>query len=75
MFRNADLMRPVTRKALIVKSNAGLPVKKDGQFIYSETPEMMAGKISELKKSGVAIIGGCCGTTPEQITAFRNAIG
>ena len=75
MVRIAALMRPVTRKPLMVKSNAGLPIKKDGQFIYSETPEMMAGKISELKTIGVAIIGGCCGTTPEHIAAFRKAIG
>jgi 5-methyltetrahydrofolate--homocysteine methyltransferase len=75
MVRIASLMRPATRKPLMVKSNAGLPRKVDGQFVYDESPGMMAQKVAELKASGVAIIGGCCGTTPEHIAAFRAAIG
>jgi 5-methyltetrahydrofolate--homocysteine methyltransferase len=75
MVRIACLMRPATRKPLMVKSNAGLPRKVDGQFIYDESPKMMAAQVAELKDAGVAVIGGCCGTTPEHIAAFRAAMG
>jgi 5-methyltetrahydrofolate--homocysteine methyltransferase len=49
--------------------NAGLPNAFGG---YDETPEMMAEALEEFIKSGfVNIIGGCCGTTPEHIRAFK----
>lgn len=74
MVRIARRIRPVTRKPLLVKSNAGLPKQVDGAYIYDETPAIMAEKIAELKSIGVSIIGGCCGTTPAHIAAFRAAI-
>lgn len=48
--------------------NAGLP----NEFgLYDETPELMAEQIKEFLDDGlVNIIGGCCGTTPEHITAI-----
>lgn len=59
---------------LIIQSNAGLPQMKDGKMTYGETPEFMAGKVPAMIAAGVSIIGGCCGTTPEHITAFRKAV-
>jgi 5-methyltetrahydrofolate--homocysteine methyltransferase len=48
--------------------NAGLP-NEFGQ--YDETPEMMADQIKEFLDEGlINIIGGCCGTTPEHISAI-----
>ena len=48
--------------------NAGLP-NEFGQ--YDETPEMMADQLKEFLDDGlVNIIGGCCGTTPEHISAI-----
>lgn len=48
--------------------NAGLP-NEFGQ--YDETPEMMADQIKEFLEEGlVNIVGGCCGTTPEHISAI-----
>ncbi len=48
--------------------NAGLP-NAFGE--YDETPEQMAAQIEEyLEKELVNIVGGCCGTTPEHITAI-----
>jgi methionine synthase I (cobalamin-dependent) len=34
----------------------------------------MAERIRELIGLGVSIVGGCCGTTPEHIRAFREAM-
>lgn len=50
--------------------NAGLP-NEFGQ--YDESPDMMADQIKEFLDDGlVNIIGGCCGTTPEHITAIAD---
>ena len=52
--------------------NAGLPNEFGG---YDDTPESMAEMIGEFARSGlVNIVGGCCGTTPEHIKAFAEAI-
>ncbi len=42
--------------------------------IYPETPEFMAARLPELLKQGLAIVGGCCGTTPDHIRAFRTVM-
>jgi 5-methyltetrahydrofolate--homocysteine methyltransferase len=42
--------------------------------VYPETPEFMAARIPDLVRAGVSVIGGCCGTTPEHIRAFRTAL-
>ncbi|MFN8179986.1 MAG: methionine synthase [bacterium] len=50
--------------------NAGLP-NPDGT--YSETPARMAEALGRFLESGwVNVIGGCCGTTPAHIRAFRD---
>src|SRR5258706_747483 len=52
--------------------NAGLP-NEFGQ--YDETPEYMARLIGEFASAGlVNIVGGCCGTTPDHITAIAAAV-
>lgn len=52
--------------------NAGLP-NAFGE--YDETPDMMAADIAELASSGfINIMGGCCGTTPEHISAMIKAV-
>src|ERR1700712_426522 len=52
--------------------NAGLPNEFGG---YDESPETMAVMIGEFARSGlVNIIGGCCGTKPEHIKAFGEAV-
>lgn len=59
---------------LLVQANAGMPQLIDGANVFPEGPQEMASKIPELKKIGVNIIGGCCGTTPEYITEFAKFI-
>lgn len=54
--------------AVSAHPNAGLP-NAFGE--YDETPEQMAQQIKEyMDKNLVNIIGGCCGTTPEHISAI-----
>ncbi|MDC0098790.1 MAG: homocysteine S-methyltransferase family protein [Crocinitomicaceae bacterium] len=52
--------------------NAGLP-NEFGE--YDETPEMMAQQIKDFLDEGlVNIIGGCCGTTPDHISAIADMV-
>ncbi|MEX2468873.1 MAG: methionine synthase, partial [Pseudohongiellaceae bacterium] len=52
--------------------NAGLP-NEFGD--YDQSPEEMAAIIAEFADKGfVNIVGGCCGTTPEHITAIATAL-
>jgi 5-methyltetrahydrofolate--homocysteine methyltransferase len=52
--------------------NAGLP----NEFgLYDESPEAMAGLVSEFARDGlVNIVGGCCGSTPAHIRAIAQAV-
>jgi len=58
-------MRAVTDAPLIAQPNAGQPEVVDGQTIYRQTMQEMAGHIGDLRAAGADVIGGCCGTTPE----------
>jgi 5-methyltetrahydrofolate--homocysteine methyltransferase len=68
-MRQADAKTPI-----LVQANAGLPVNVDGRDVFPETPETMASFVPVLIEAGANIIGGCCGTTPEHITAIRRAV-
>ncbi len=59
---------------VVIQSNAGMPELKNGQPHYPETPEFMGKKAVSLIEAGIAIIGGCCGTTPDHIRAIRSAV-
>jgi 5-methyltetrahydrofolate--homocysteine methyltransferase len=42
--------------------------------VYDETPEQMVGGVVPLIDAGAGIIGACCGSTPDHIRAFRQAL-
>ncbi|MEO7822164.1 MAG: methionine synthase [Gemmatimonadaceae bacterium] len=61
---------------LSVIPNAGLPLNTGvGEAVYPLEPQPMAKALSEFVKDfGVRIVGGCCGTTPEHLTAIVAAV-
>lgn len=59
---------------LLAKPNAGLPHIEGGQAVYDVAPEVMGEYALKFIDSGVRIIGGCCGSTPEHIRAIATAI-
>ncbi len=62
-------------KRLMAFPNAGRArLDKQHRTYYSQTPGEMAGRVSELVAAGARIIGGCCGTGPAHIKAFREAV-
>jgi 5-methyltetrahydrofolate--homocysteine methyltransferase len=64
----------VTDLPVMAQPNAGLPKLVDMKVVYDETPEQMVCGVVPLLEAGVNIIGGCCGSTPEHIRAFRTTM-
>jgi len=59
---------------LIAKPNAGLPRLVGEQVLYDATPQQMAELARRFVALGVAIVGGCCGSTPQHIAAVAAAV-
>jgi 5-methyltetrahydrofolate--homocysteine methyltransferase len=60
---------------ILIHANAGMPLYKDGQTVFPESPEEMCALVPELRDAGAGIIGGCCGTTPEHIRKIAEKLG
>lgn len=62
-------------KPVFVMPNAGIPENIGGHAHYHLTPEEMVQWMTKfVGEFGVAIVGGCCGTTPTHIAALRELI-
>ena len=62
-------------KWMMAYPNAGMPkLDENHNTVYTQTPAEMASHIPTLIEAGAYLIGGCCGTTPTHIKAFREAI-
>lgn len=67
-------LREYARVPLIAKPNAGMPQIVDGKAVYDCTPEEFVALIPDMLRTGVAVFGGCCGTTAAHIAALRDAL-
>jgi len=63
--------RAVTSLPLFVRPNGGTPSETK---VYPLSPDEMATNLIELLYAGAIMVGGCCGTTPQHIRAFRKVI-
>jgi 5-methyltetrahydrofolate--homocysteine methyltransferase len=59
---------------VMAQPNAGQPKLIDMKVVYDETPEQMVTGVVPLVEAGANIIGGCCGSTPDHIRAFRREL-
>ena len=66
--------RRETDLPLFARPNAGTPTRESDRWIYPHAPEAMAARLPELLEAGASMVGGCCGTTPEYIAAFRTIL-
>ena len=65
-----------TRIPVIAKPNAGLPfLDENGNTCYNMEAEEFAEEMEVLVNAGAAILGGCCGTTPEFIRQIHDRFG
>jgi 5-methyltetrahydrofolate--homocysteine methyltransferase len=63
--------RDNTFRHIFVRPNAGTPRRVEDRWVYPHSPEYMASWLPGLLEAGVSMVGGCCGTTPAHIAAFR----
>ena len=66
--------RQKTDLPIFIRPNAGTPTRTAKGWEYPRSPEHMADKLWPLLEAGVTMVGGCCGTTPAHIAAFRKVI-
>jgi methionine synthase / methylenetetrahydrofolate reductase (NADH) len=70
-----ERMRPATGLPLIAQANAGLPNVSTGRLVYpNASPEYFGEYAAHALALGAAVIGGCCGTTPDHVAAIRRAV-
>lgn len=74
MLRIAPLLTENSSLPVMIQSNAGLPKMTAAGPVYPESPEFFSAHVTQLAAAGVTIIGGCCGTGPEHISAIRAAV-
>jgi 5-methyltetrahydrofolate--homocysteine methyltransferase len=72
MRAHIDELSRVADTLVCAYPNAGLP-NEFGE--YDESPEAMAAMLGEFARAGlVNLVGGCCGTTPDHVTAIAEAV-
>lgn len=60
--------------ATVLQPNAGRPEMVEGRLTYRVSPEEMAEVAVRLRDAGLAVIGGCCGTSPAHLSCMSTAL-
>ncbi len=74
MLETIERIRTLADVPLAAQPNAGRPRDIEGRNIYLTSPEYMASYARRFVASGVRLVGGCCGTTPEHIRQIKLAV-
>lgn len=69
-----EMMARYSNVPILAKPNAGMPELVDGETVYAMTPEAFAEAGRKLVAAGATLVGGCCGTTKEHITALARTV-
>ena len=59
---------------LMAQPNAGQPFLENGRVIYKQPPDEMVRALPDVLAAGAAILGSCCGSTPEHTRAIRRGV-
>jgi homocysteine S-methyltransferase len=76
----APMLEAIERIAQVVggpiaaQPNAGKPRDIEGRNLYLCSPDYMASYARRFVRTGVRLVGGCCGTTPEHIRQIHLAV-
>jgi 5-methyltetrahydrofolate--homocysteine methyltransferase len=70
----AEMHAAAPEMILIAKANAGMPRYEGSKLVYDGTPEVMGAYADRMRRSGVQLIGGCCGSGPEHIRMMRQVL-
>ncbi|MDD5937871.1 MAG: bifunctional homocysteine S-methyltransferase/methylenetetrahydrofolate reductase [Clostridiales bacterium] len=60
---------------LSVMPNAGYPSVLGRRTVFQGTPDYFGQKLAQIAQAGAAIVGGCCGTTPEHLARAAALVG
>lgn len=74
MLETIERMSGMVTVRLSAQPNAGRPRDIEGRNIYLCSPEYMASYARRFLLSGVKLLGGCCGTTPDHIRAIKASV-
>ena len=74
MLESIKKMSSLTKHPLSAQPNAGFPKLVDGRYIYLCSSDYMSKFSKRFIQSGVRVLGGCCGTTPEHIKAIKTVV-
>jgi homocysteine S-methyltransferase len=69
-----EKMAKACRVPVSVQPNAGLPRMFGGRYLYLSSPEYFQEYARHFVEAGAAVVGGCCGTTPEHVRAIARAV-
>ena len=60
--------------AVFAEINAGLPELVDGRAVFKVSPDEFSAAVEKIQVTGINILGGCCGTSPEHIAALAKGL-
>lgn len=69
-----DKILNISKVPVIVQANAGIPFIQDGRTVFKVPPQEFAFYGKKFAENGVAIIGGCCGTTDLHIRMVSDSL-
>ena len=58
---------------LLAEPNAGRPELEGDKAVYKLSPDAYANALKQIENAGAAVLGGCCGTTPDHLAAAVRA--
>ncbi len=60
--------------SVFAEPNAGLPELVGNETVFRLPPDAFAASTASFASQGVRMVGGCCGTSPDHISALRHAV-
>lgn len=64
----------IAGKTISIMPNSGYPTIINNRTFFQTTKEYFAAKMLDIARQGAAIVGGCCGTTPDYIQETVNRL-
>lgn len=74
MFPAVERLCKAANVPVIVNPNAGLPKVVDGKTVFDVDADTFVEAMKKIAGCGAAILGGCCGTTPEYINKLSKSV-
>lgn len=75
MYQQAQELQDLfSQKYFIMMPNAGYPEQFQNRMVFLNNAEYFAENMRRIADLGAAVLGGCCGTTPDYISLLREKI-